>query len=183
MLYICLIRINEVTWFKKSGTLFGQYFSSSFSSFLFEVWIGPSSVHKFTREENQLSCSYVGNCFIFYSKGAHNFWMFSVSTGSVNGRECQIRIQKDLHREDCNADTGDPIAGNYKSRKETLHRHDKLKISGSRYLYRFPFKNRKNVQLYNISVTFWSNLFVKKIPLSYRARGPFFESPGNFSGP
>ena len=64
--------------------------------------------------------------------------MLSVSTGSVSGRECQIGLQKDLNREDGNADTGDPIAGNYKSRKETLHQFGKLKTSVSRNLYRFP---------------------------------------------
>ena len=46
--------------------------------------------------------------------------MFSVSTGSVSNPKCQIALQKDLHR-DRNTDTGDPIAGKYKSLKETLH--------------------------------------------------------------
>ena len=137
------------------------------SFFLLEVWVRPSSVwfyliHKFIREEIQLSYSYIGNCFIFFSKASHNFWMLSVSTGSVSGRECQIGLQKDLNREDGNADTGHPIAGNYESRKETLHQFGKLKTSVSRNLYRFPFKNRTNVQLYKFSASFLSYLFAKK---------------------
>ena len=107
--------------------------------------------------------------------------MFSILTDSVSDRECQLGLQKDLHREDRNADNGDPIAGNYRGRKETLHLFGKLKTSVSRYLYCFPFRNRKNVQLYNVLESSLSYLFVKKIPLSYRVRGPFLKSPGNVS--
>ena len=46
--------------------------------------------------------------------------MFSVSTGSVSGRECKI-AQKDLHREDGKRDTEDPAAGNYQDRKDIFH--------------------------------------------------------------
>ena len=85
--------------------------------------------------------------------------MFSISvaTGSVSDREFQIGLQEYLHREDHNADTGDPIADNYRGCREALHQFGKLKTSLSRYLYRFPFKKGKIVELYNIC---------KKIPLS-----------------
>ena len=108
--------------------------------------------------------------------------MFSVLTDSVSDRECQIGLQKVLHEKDRIADNGDPIADNYRGRKKALHQFGKLKTSVSRYLYRFPCRNRKNVQLYNISASSLSYLFVKKIPLSYRVRGPFLKSPGNVSG-
>lgn len=46
--------------------------------------------------------------------------MFSVSTGSVSGREFKTG-QKHLHGEDRKRDTEDPTAGNYRDREEILH--------------------------------------------------------------
>ena len=48
--------------------------------------------------------------------------MFSISTGSVSGRECKIG-QKDLLREDRKRDNEDPTAGNYQDCKESYTNH------------------------------------------------------------
>ena len=53
--------------------------------------------------------------------------MLSVSTGSIDARECQIGLQKHLHGEGHNTEIGDPIACNYRGHKEKLHQFGRLK--------------------------------------------------------
>ena len=110
--------------------------------------------------------------------------MFSVSTGWVSDRECQIGPQKDLPREDRNADTGDPIAGNYRGRKKTIHQFGKLKIL---VYISFPLQEQEictTVQYFGVIFElYFFKISLSKSALSYQVRGPFLESPGNFSGP
>ena len=132
-----------------------------FSYLRFELGLrlfGIYLIHKFIHEENQLSYSYISNYFIFYSRASHKFWMFLVSTGSVSDRECQLGLQKDLHREDRNADNGDPIAGNYRGCKETLHQFGKLKTSVSRYCIYIASPSRAG-KMYNCTI-FWRHFLV-----------------------
>ena len=106
--------------------------------------------------------------------------MFSVLTDSVSDRECQITSQKGLHKKDLFADNEDPIAGNYRGCKKAVHQFGTLKPSVSRYLYRFPFRNRKNVQLYNVSASSLSYLFVKKYLLVVGSGARFSKAPETF---
>jgi len=52
--------------------------------------------------------------------------MFSVSAGSISGRECQIGLQRDQHREDHKGNTEEPIDGIGRDVTEALHQFGKL---------------------------------------------------------
>lgn len=52
--------------------------------------------------------------------------MFSISTGAISDRECQIGLQRDQQREDRKEDTEEPIGDIERDFTETLYQFGKL---------------------------------------------------------
>ena len=102
--------------------------------------------------------------------------MFSVSTGSISGRECKIGLQRDQHREDRTGDTEEPNGGINRDFTETLHQFGKLITWVLRFYRSLPFENKYYEMKEVLEQIVRSSILMKRICEEYSMVYGFVET-------